>query len=74
MRYDFSKDIMVVDGTEYPLKPYRQWLMKNHERLVTGHFVKALSIAGRTKFYYDWQTVYFLAEEYLFLKTYIETL
>jgi len=61
---------MVINGLEYPLKPYRQWLMKNHERLVTGHFIKALTVGGRTKFYYDWQTIYFLAEEYQFLDNY----
>jgi len=74
MRYDFSKDTMVIDGVEYPLKPYRNWLKENHERLVSGHFVKALTIAGKTKFYYDWQTIYFLAEEYLFINEYIKTL
>jgi len=74
MRYDFSKDIMVIEGVEYPLKPYRKWLAENHERLVTGHFIKALTIGGKTKFYYDWQTIYFLADEYLFLKDYLKTL
>ena len=74
MRYDFSKDIMVFEGKEYPLKPYRKWLIANHERLVSGHFVKALTMGDKTKFYYDWQTIYFLSEEYLFLNDYIKTL
>lgn len=74
MRYDFSKDTMVIDGVEYPLKPYRKWLTENHERLVSGHFVKALTIGDKTKFYYDWQTIYFLSEEYLFLNEYLKTL
>jgi hypothetical protein len=74
MRYEFSQDIMVYDGIEYPLKPYRKWLFQNHERLVNGHFIKALTVGDKTKFYYDWQTIYFLAEEYLFLNDYIKTL
>jgi hypothetical protein len=74
MRYDFAKDTMLVDGNAYPLKPYRKWLMDNHERLVQGHFIKALHVDGKTKFYYDWQAVYFLAEEYLFLNSYLKTL
>lgn len=74
MRYDFTKDLMVIDGTTYPLKPYRKWLRENHDRLVSGHFIKALTLGDKTKFYYDWQTIYFLAEEYLFLNDYIKTL
>lgn len=74
MRYDFVKDTMNVDGIEYQLKPYRKWLTDNHERLVSGHFVKALTMGDKTKFYYDWQTIYFLAEEYQFLNDYIKTL
>lgn len=74
MRYDFVKDTMNVDGIEYQLKPYRKWLTDNHERLVSGHFVKALIMGDKTKFYYDWQTIYFLAEEYQFLNDYIKTL
>jgi len=74
MRYDFTKDIMVIEGTEYPLKPYRKWLRENHDRLVSGHFIKALTLGDKTKFYYDWQTIYFLSEEYLFLNQYLKTL
>ena len=74
MRYDYSKDIMVIDGVEHSLKPYRKWLFQNHERLVSGHFIKALTFADKTKFYYDWQTIYFLAEEYLFINEYKKTL
>lgn len=74
MRYDFTKDTMTVDGKCYPLKPYRRWLRENHDRLVSGHFIKALTLGDKTKFYYDWQTIYFLAEEYLFLNDYIKTL
>lgn len=74
MRYDFSKDTMVIDGKSYQLKPYRKWLKDNHERLVSGHFVKALTIGDKTKFYYDWQTIYFLAEEYQFLNDYLKSI
>jgi hypothetical protein len=71
MSYDFGKDVMIVEGVEHPLKPYRKWLIQNHEQLVNGHFVKALSIGGKVKFYYDWQAVYFLAHEYGFLHKYL---
>jgi len=74
MKYDFSKDVMVIDGNEYPLKPYRHWLMQNHERLVTSHFIKALTIGDKTKFYYDWQAIYFLSAEYEFVKDYLNTI
>ena len=74
MRYDFVKETMTIDGIEDQLKPYRKWLTDNHERLVSGHFVKALTIGDKTKFYYDWQTIYFLAEEYQFLNDYIKPL
>lgn len=74
MKYDFTKDIMVIDGVEYQLKPYRKWLFENHEKLVTGHFIKALTIAGKTKFYYDWQAIYFLSAEYQFVDDYLKTI
>lgn len=74
MKYDYSKDILILDGEEYALKPYRKWLMANHESLVVGHFVKAIKIGKETKFYYDWQTIYFLSSEYGFLSNYIASL
>lgn len=74
MKYDYSKDIVSVDGVDYELKPYRKWLMRNHESLVVGHFVKAIKIGSQTKFYYDWQTIYFLANEYGFFQDYVSSL
>lgn len=74
MKYDYSKDIVSVDGVDYELKPFRKWLMQNHESLVVGHFVKAIRIGSQTKFYYDWQTIYFLASEYGFFQNYIDSL
>lgn len=74
MKYDYSLDVLILGDTEYALKPYRKWLLTNHESLVTGHFVKALKVGNLTKFYYDWQTIYFLASEYGFLQDYIDSL
>lgn len=71
MKYDYTKDIAIRDGIEYPLKPYRQWLMKNHESLVSGHFVKAIYSRGKIRFTYDWSTIYFLANEYGFFENYL---
>ena len=62
---------MIVDGEEYSLSPYRKWLLKNHESLCNGHFVKALKVLDKTKFYFDWQSIYLKASEYQFLKTYL---
>jgi len=74
MKYDYTLDIVIKDGVEYQLKPYRKWLFTNHESLVVGHFVKALRVGDKTKFYYDWQTIYFLASEYGFFQDYIDSL
>lgn len=74
MKYDYYKDIVSVDGVDYELKPYRKWLMRNHESLVVGHFVKAIKVGSQTKFYYDWQTIYFLANEYGFFQDYVSSL
>jgi hypothetical protein len=71
MGYDFVKDVMIIEGVEYALKPYRKWLIQNHEQLVNGHFIKALTVGGQTKFYYDWQAVYFLSAEYGFVNNYL---
>jgi hypothetical protein len=74
MRYEYSKDVMIIDGKEYSLKPYRKWLMEYHEGLCRGHFVKALKVDGYTKAYFDWQTIYHLASEYGFLNNYLKTI
>jgi hypothetical protein len=74
IHYDYSKDIMAIDGSEYPLSPYRKWLFKNHESLCNGHFIKALKVLGKTKFYFDWQSIYLKASEYQFLNNYINEL
>ena len=74
MKYNFSTDTMSHNSKEYPLKPYRKWLINNHEQLVTGHFIKALTVGDKTKFTYDWQSIYFKAEEYQFLHAYLKEL
>lgn len=71
MRYDYSKDIVLHNDVEYALKPYRRWLMENHESLVSGHFVKAIYSRGKIRFTYDWSTIYFLANEYGFFENYL---
>lgn len=72
--YNYLTDTMEIDGTEYPINPYRKWLLANHEELCSGHFVKALSILGKTKFYYDWQSIFLKASEYKFLNNYLNEL
>lgn len=71
IKYDYSDDKMVVDGVDYPLHPYRKWLVQNHEQLCSGHFIKAIKVGDKTRFTYDWQTIFLKAEEYLFLKNYV---
>lgn len=63
---------MVVEGKSYPLKPFRQWLLSNHEQLCNGHFIKAVRLKDRTKFTYDWQHIYFLADQYQFTKQFTD--
>lgn len=65
---------MTIDGVDYPLSPYRKWLFKHHESLCNGHFVKALKVLDKTKFYFDWQSIYLKASEYQFLNDYINEL
>lgn len=62
---------MTVDGRQYDLKPFRNWLLRNYERLCSGHFIKAIKSGDKTKFTYDWQQIYFLADQYEFTKIYI---
>lgn len=72
--YDFNKDRMVISGVEYDLKPYRKWLARNHESLVQKHFIKAITIENKTKLTFDWQHIYFVADEYNFINDYINEL
>lgn len=71
IKYDYIEDNMTVDGVEYQLRPYRVWLIQNHEQLCSGHFIKAIRVGDRTRFTYDWQTIFLKAEEYQFLNDYI---
>lgn len=74
MTYNYSKDIMSDSSGTYQLAFYRKWLTENHEKLVTSHFVKSLTVGGRTKFYFDWLSIYQTADRYGFLKNYIHEL
>lgn len=62
---------MTIDGVDYQLSTYRRWLIQNHENLCVGHFIRALEVEGKTKFYFDWQSIFLKAYEYQFLKDYI---
>lgn len=74
INYDYSKDTMTIDGTEYHLRPYRKWLIQNHEGLCAGSFIKAISVGDITKYTYDWDTIYFKAAQYEFLNQYLKTI
>lgn len=71
LKYDYSKDLMTLDGVDYPLSNFRKWLLTNHEQLCNGHFIKSIKCGGKIKFTYDWQHIYFVAEQYEFTKQYI---
>lgn len=71
VKYDYIEDNMTVNGVEYQLRPYRVWLVQNHEQLCSGHFIKAIRVGDRTRFTYDWQTIFLKAEEYQFINDYI---
>lgn len=71
IRFDYSLDVMVLDEKEYPLRPLRKYLTSNHPELVQGHFIKAIRVGGKTKFTFDWDTIYFKAKEYGLIKNYI---
>jgi hypothetical protein len=72
--YDFSEDKMQVNEVTYDLKPYRKWLLSNHETLVINHFIKSLTVNGKQKRYFDWQTIYHTAFVYHFIHDYIKQL
>lgn len=71
VKYDYSSDVVTVDGVDYPLSDYRRWLLLNHSQLCSGHFIKAIKIKDKTVFTYDWQSIYLRAEEYEFLNDFI---
>lgn len=73
IEYDFAQDTMSIEGVRYELKPYRKWLISNHEQIVQGHFIKALQVGGRTKMTFDWQAIYYKAENYNILEAYERT-
>jgi len=74
IKFDYRKDEFTVDEQPYPLAGLRKHLINNHEDLVSGHFIKAIHSAGRTKFTFDWDAIYFKAKEYSIIKNYIHDL
>lgn len=73
IKYNYNDDTMTLDGVVYDLKSYRKWLISNHEQLCQGHFIKAITVGGKTKFTYDWQSIYAISETYNFIKDYERT-
>lgn len=71
IKYNYSEGYLAYDGVLYPFDEYQKWLLRNHEQLCIGHFIKAIHSGGRTVFTYDWQTIYLKAEEYQFYKNYV---
>lgn len=76
MNYNYVKDTMTEGGKEYPLGPYRKWLIQNYEPMVQGSFIKSIHSVDRhgrpvLKQTFDWSTIYFKAEEYGILKDYL---
>lgn len=69
--YDYTNDRMIIDGIVYGLNSYRKWLVKNHEQLCAGHFIRSIQVGNKTRMTYDWQSIFLKAEEYQFLKNYI---
>jgi hypothetical protein len=69
--YDYTNDRMIIGGVVYGLNNYRKWLVKNHEQLCAGHFIRSISVGNKTRMTYDWQSIFHKAEEYQFLKNYI---
>jgi hypothetical protein len=72
IKYDYSEDLMSVDGDSFPLKPYRKWLISNHEELVSNHFIRSINTINGTKHTFDWAHIYFIAGEYGFISDYLK--
>lgn len=72
MKYDYTKDVMVVEGKEYSLKPFRKYLVQVCHDIVTAHRVARIWSSGKYRDTYDWQQIYFLASELLITKQYID--
>lgn len=71
IKYDYTRDLFTLDGLEYDLTHYRRWLLANHEQLCNGHFIRAVKVGDKTKFTFDWQSIFLKAEEYQFINNYI---
>ncbi len=69
--YNYKIDAVQIDGTWYGLKPYRTWLLNHYPDLCQNHFIKAITVGGKTKFTFDWQSIYATAERYKYLNNYI---
>ena len=71
IKYDYINDLLVFDGVDYQLNEYRRWLIVNHNQLCSGHFIKAIIVGEKTRFTYDWQSIFLKSEEYEFLNDFI---
>lgn len=71
IKYDYINDTIQVQDVDYQLSMYRKWLLKNHNQLCSGHFIKAIRSGDKTQMTFDWQSIYLKAEEYQFLNNYL---
>lgn len=71
MIYDYVSDLMRINGVNYSLKDYRKWMKRNHPDIIVNHMVRYVRKNDKMTPTYDWQHIYFIAEEYGLLKKYI---
>jgi hypothetical protein len=70
-KYDYKNNLLVSEGDVYQLDEYRKWLLSNHQDLCAGYFIRAIHTSEGTRFTFDWQSIFHLAEVYNFLKDFI---
>ena len=71
VHYDYKIDAVCVANVFYALKDYRKFLLGNHPDLCQNHFIKAITVGGKTKFTFDWQSIYAIASRYKYLNNFI---
>ena len=69
--YDYVLDRMKIDGIEYSLSEFRVWLFKNHADICNNYMVRTIIKGNRRVMTYDWQHIYFIANEYSLTKQFI---
>ena len=61
--FDYGKDTVLINGIEYKLDRFREWLLMYHPTLCVNNFIRSIRVDHKTMRTYDWMAIFEIAKE-----------